>query len=579
MLAALPLLPQPGRSPKRGIAYGNHTEADLAAVSGGVSWWYNWYHQPEAGAIQVYRKYDLDFVPMTWNNRFNEAGLRAFYAGHPEARYLLAFNEPNFISQANMKPSEVVAAWPRLEAIARDYGLEIVGPAVNWCGQCVSEGGVTFTNPYAYLDTFFTRCRGCRVDYIAVHNYMCYGGALADYLEGFKKYGKKIWLTEYACWDQENITLAMQKNLMKSSIDLLENDTMVFRYSWFTGNRTGGYPYLDLFAPEPGKLTELGQFYVTYRAWIPDPSFYTPVPGRIEAEHYTTMTGVSTEETSDFDGTDNVGWIDAGDWLTYNLDIPDTARYYLYLRMAATGSSSVIFRIDGQNSDTLKMNPTGGWQAWKTVGRQITLPAGKHTLTLYTPTGGFNLNWLRISGHANKPPTVDAGAAQLLRLPQDSTFLTATAKDDNNDSLRYSWKRAFGPATCTIREPASGSTLVTGLSKARYIFEVTVSDGTELASDRVTVEVTQGTGLEEPSSGGLFLYPNPAGNRLFIRNAGLRGITGLTLTDLSGRRQQAKLLSGDSNFAVLDVSGLAPGLYLLKATDRTGSYHRPVVKW
>src|SRR4030042_5118100 len=119
--------PQDGRSEKRGIAYGYHSEADMAAISVGVSWWYNWYHQPENGVAGVYQNYDMDFVPMTWNNNFNETGLRAYYSSHPEARYLLAFNEPNFLGQANMKPSQVAAAWPRLEDIASDFNLKIVG--------------------------------------------------------------------------------------------------------------------------------------------------------------------------------------------------------------------------------------------------------------------------------------------------------------------------------------------------------------------------------------------------------------------------------------------------------------------
>jgi len=79
---------QNGRSEKRGIAYGYHSQADMAAVSSGLSWWYNWSHQPESGVSAVYQNYDMDFVPMTWNNSFNEAGLKAYYKNHPEARYL-----------------------------------------------------------------------------------------------------------------------------------------------------------------------------------------------------------------------------------------------------------------------------------------------------------------------------------------------------------------------------------------------------------------------------------------------------------------------------------------------------------
>ena len=44
---------QNGRSEKRGIAYGYQSQADMAVVSSGLSWWYNWSHQPEPGVSAV----------------------------------------------------------------------------------------------------------------------------------------------------------------------------------------------------------------------------------------------------------------------------------------------------------------------------------------------------------------------------------------------------------------------------------------------------------------------------------------------------------------------------------------------
>lgn len=66
------------KNPKRGVAYGHHTNADLQIISKGVSWWYNWYHHPESEVIGTYSNYDLDFVPMAWNADFKKDGLRSF---------------------------------------------------------------------------------------------------------------------------------------------------------------------------------------------------------------------------------------------------------------------------------------------------------------------------------------------------------------------------------------------------------------------------------------------------------------------------------------------------------------------
>jgi hypothetical protein len=192
----------------------------------------------------------------------------------------------------------------------------------------------------------------------------------------------------------------MQKDLMKGSIDFLENDTMIFRYAWFTGNRSGAFPYLDIFAPQSGKLTELGQFYVSYKAFNPDTSYYTPIPERIEAEHYSTMSGIATQTVSDFDGIDDVGWIDAGDWLEYNIDVPSAGSYFVYFRISSNAATSVILKVDGQNTDTLTVPSSGGWQNWKTLLTQTYLPVGKHKLRVYAQKANFNLNWIRISDHA-----------------------------------------------------------------------------------------------------------------------------------------------------------------------------------
>lgn len=384
------------KSKKRGIAYGHHSEADMAVISKGISWWYNWDYKPESTVSSVFQKYDMDFVPMAWNGSFNEAGLRSFYASHPDAKYLLGFNEPNFTTQANMKPSQAAALWPKLEKIAQDFGLKIVGPAVNYSDKPVTENGVTFTDPVAYLDAFFAACPNCQVDYIAVHNYMCYGTALISYINKFKKYNKPIWLTEFACWDQEPYSVDKQKNLMMSAIDFLENDPMVFRYSWFTGRWSTVVPYLNLFDAQSGKLSDLGQLYISYNP-IHDPNIYTSVPARLEAENYSSMSGIQVEITKDISGIVNVGYIDAGDWLEYNIDVPVTGDYTVYFRISANANTNLELRENNVAIQTLQIPTSGGWQNWKTLQTNINLTSGKHKLRIFTNKGSFNLNWLEIT--------------------------------------------------------------------------------------------------------------------------------------------------------------------------------------
>lgn len=382
------------KSEKRGLAYGDNTKQDLNVLSKGVTWWYNWHHQPEAPALNDYQDYGFDYIPMAWNGAFDKQAMRAFLTSHPAVKYILGWNEPNFKSQANMTPSQAAALWPDIEELADEFDLEIVSPAVNYCDVCVVENGTTYTDPIKYLDDFFAACAGCRVDHIAIHSYMGNVSALQWYVGLFKKYGKPIWLTEFANWEN-NPTLEQQKSFLVGAVDYLENDPDVFRYAWFTGRHTGA-PYIAILeSGQRGKLTELGDIYVNMP--MHDPAYYQLVPAKIEAEKYNKMNGILLELTNDVSGFANVGYIDANDWLEYGITVPEDDDYQFHLRVAGTQPSSVQISMDGSVVKTISIPSTGSWQTWNTVKDVLPLTAGNHLLRIKANAPGFNLNWLQLT--------------------------------------------------------------------------------------------------------------------------------------------------------------------------------------
>jgi hypothetical protein len=246
------------KSEKRGIGYGYHSVADMNNVKSGISWWYNWYFRPDSTLQGIFPDKEVAFVPMIWGGNFK---VNEIIGQIPTgAKYLLGFNEPNFKEQSNLTPQMAAEIWPQLEQIAHQKNLKIVGPAVNYCGGCVDIPGTDKDNdPTAYLDAFFAACPTCQVDYIAVHWYSCYRSALEWYIGLFKKYGKPIWLTEFACWEG-NPTLEAQTKYMQEAVDYLESDPDVFRYAWFTGRSET--PNISLFTNTSGQLSSLGQLYI-----------------------------------------------------------------------------------------------------------------------------------------------------------------------------------------------------------------------------------------------------------------------------------------------------------------------------
>jgi len=239
---------------KRGIAFGKNTAAGLQALSSKVTWWYNWSTAPESAVSGSYRGV-LEFVPMIWDEtRYGSA--TSIPSG---AKTLLGFNEPNFFSQANLSAAQAAAEWPKVQQIARDRGLKLASPAVNFCGPATSCHD---TDPFHYLETFFAACTGCQVDYIAAHWYACDLPALQWYIGQLKtKFPTKpIWLTEWACGDATDRSLAVQKAYMQSAVPYLESEPAVAKYAWFADGNA--IPNVAL-TTSTGALTELGQTYTS----------------------------------------------------------------------------------------------------------------------------------------------------------------------------------------------------------------------------------------------------------------------------------------------------------------------------
>ena len=53
---------------------------------------------------------------------------------------------------------------------------------------------------------------------------MCYAGAVADYLDGFKKYGKKIWITEMANWNPNINSYQKQAQQMQAQMAKVQEE-------------------------------------------------------------------------------------------------------------------------------------------------------------------------------------------------------------------------------------------------------------------------------------------------------------------------------------------------------------------
>ena len=125
------------------------------------------------------------------------------------------------------------------------------------------------------------------------------------------------------------------------------------------------------------------------------------VPGTIQAESFCAQTGIQVETTTDTGGGQNVGYIDANDWMAYRISVPTAGTYTVSYRVASQSGGGGI-RLEpfggGTAYGTIAVPSTGGWQTWTTISHNVTLPAGNIDIAIVATSAGFNINWFSITG-------------------------------------------------------------------------------------------------------------------------------------------------------------------------------------
>ncbi|RDI34920.1 sigma-70 family RNA polymerase sigma factor [Lentzea flaviverrucosa] len=238
-------------SVKKGVSTWNFDGVGKALTDVRAGWYYNWAVHPDG----VPTPPNVEFVPMIWGTKFTDDATLA--RAKANGKVLLGFNEPDFPDQANMTPEQALDLWPKLAAT----GLRLGSPAVAHSGD--KAGG--------WLDRFMTGAaqRGLRVDFIAVH---WYGSDFSDAAVGHLKnylaavharYGKPIWLTEYALIDFSGGTArfptqAQLAAFARGSSAMMEGLPYVERYAWFA--LPADKPGTGLYTPG-GTPNEAGEAY------------------------------------------------------------------------------------------------------------------------------------------------------------------------------------------------------------------------------------------------------------------------------------------------------------------------------
>jgi len=142
---------------------------------------------------------------------------------------------------------------------------------------------------------------------------------------------------------------------------------------------------------------------------------------------------------------------------------------------------------------------------------------GSYTLRLTASDGVLQAEddvLITVAGGDNRPPVVDAGVNQIVKL-EDGAMLSGTAQDDGlpDGTLTVTWSLAEGPGTAVFEDDRALQTTVTFSTKGFYTLRLTASDGLLEAYDEVIITVErEPTGEDEPAATGCNCRTGPTGS-------------------------------------------------------------------
>jgi len=140
------------------------------------------------------------------------------------------------------------------------------------------------------------------------------------------------------------------------------------------------------------------------------------LPGKVEAEDFDNGgEGVGYHDTSagnngsayratDVDiesaseGSYDIGWTAAGEWLNYTVNVASAGAYTAQLRVASASGGQLHIGFNGPSSvwTSVTVPSTGGWQSWATVSVPVNLGAGAQKMTVLFDNGGVNFNYVNV---------------------------------------------------------------------------------------------------------------------------------------------------------------------------------------
>ena len=189
----------------------------------------------------------------------------------------------------------------------------------------------------------------------------------------------------------------------------LRNDETVVRYATLSFNSTGDWQNWQTVTKEweleSGKYTLVfkpldSEFNLNWLNFVlTDDTNRKSIPGIIQAEDFANQSGLTVSSTSDVGGGSELGYLNAGDYATYEVRVEQQGTYTIKNRVATayTGAhyNLELISLDGKTYpiSEIKPNNTGSWNNWQTIDQEAVIPQGNYDLKMTSINSSVNINW------------------------------------------------------------------------------------------------------------------------------------------------------------------------------------------
>lgn len=232
---------------KRGLSYNDASYTELFSGYDALTWAYNWASTAD-GSVES----SLEYVPLLWGSAsYDTWSANAQSAIDSGSSHLLAFNEPDMTSQADMSVSDAVTGY---QTYMNPFSgsAELGSPAVTNSEES-GEG-------LEWLESFLEECNGaCDIDFVVIHWYADYTATdnfkthVTDTIDLAANYGiSKVWITEF----QASGTDAQQQEFMDEILPWLDEQSAVERYAYFMCK-------VDILLASDTSVSDLGVTYAS----------------------------------------------------------------------------------------------------------------------------------------------------------------------------------------------------------------------------------------------------------------------------------------------------------------------------